>query len=114
MALLCDPPQSTWPIRHDGWLNPRIGARPLCPLVLSLLARQPRQVHDVARALSGAGPGTAADRYHEALTTLDRLRDGGLVRRRAVAAGPLYEITRRGRSELRLQRLLWARLVQTR
>jgi hypothetical protein len=73
-----------------------------------------RRAHDVARALSGAGPGTAADRFEEALTTLDRLRDGGLVRRRAAAAEPLYEITRRGRSELRLQRLLWARLIQTR
>jgi DNA-binding PadR family transcriptional regulator len=41
------------------------------------------------------------------LTTLDRLRDGGLVRRRAAAAGSFYEITRRGRAELRLQRLIW-------
>jgi DNA-binding PadR family transcriptional regulator len=82
--------------------------------VLSLLALQPRRAHDVARALSGAGPGTgtAAD-YQVALTTLDRLRDGGLVRRRAAAAGPLYEITRRGRAELRLQRLIWARLMTT-
>jgi DNA-binding PadR family transcriptional regulator len=79
--------------------------------VLSLLARQPRRAHDVAWALSGAGPGTAADRYQEALTTLDRLRDAGLVRRRAAATDPLYEITRRGRSELCLQRLLWASLV---
>jgi DNA-binding PadR family transcriptional regulator len=80
--------------------------------VLSLLALQPRRAHDVARALSGVGPGTAAD-YQVALTTLDRLRDGGLVRRRAAAAGPLYEITRRGRAELRLQRLIWARLMTT-
>jgi DNA-binding PadR family transcriptional regulator len=68
---------------------------------------QPRRAHEVARALSGAAPGTAADRYGVALTTLDRLRDGGLVRRRAAAAGSLYEITRRGRAELRLQRLIW-------
>jgi hypothetical protein len=32
------------------------------------------------------------------------------VRRRAAAAGPLYQITRHGRAELGLQRLLWARL----
>jgi DNA-binding IclR family transcriptional regulator len=57
-------------------LNARIGARPLCPFVLSLLATQPRRAHDVARAL-----GVAATGYHEALTTLDRLREGGLVRR---------------------------------
>jgi DNA-binding PadR family transcriptional regulator len=65
------------------------------------------------RALGGRASGRAADRYQEALTTLDRLRDGGLVRRRAAAAGPLYQITRRGRAELRLQRLLWARLIRT-
>jgi DNA-binding PadR family transcriptional regulator len=83
-----------------------MGARPLCPFVLSLLATQPRRAHEVARALGGAATG-----YQEALTTLDRLRDGGLVRRRAAAAGPLYQITRRGRAELRLQRLLWASLM---
>jgi DNA-binding PadR family transcriptional regulator len=84
----------------------------LCPLVLSLLATEPRRALDVARALSGAGPGAAVD-YQVALMTLDRLRDGGLVRRRAAEAGPLYEITRRGRAELRLQRLIWARLIAT-
>jgi DNA-binding PadR family transcriptional regulator len=84
----------------------------LCPFVLSLLATQPRRAHEVARALGGAAPGREADRYQDALTTLGRLRDGGLVRRRAVAAGPLYKITRRGRAELRLQRLLWARLIR--
>jgi DNA-binding PadR family transcriptional regulator len=80
--------------------------------VLSLLATEPRRALDVARALSGAGPGAAVD-YQVALMTLDRLRDGGLVRRRAAEAGPLYEITRRGRAELRLQRLIWARLIAT-
>jgi DNA-binding PadR family transcriptional regulator len=92
-------------------LNPLIVARPLCPLVLSLLAIQPRRAHEVARALSGAAPGTAAQRYDAARATLDRLRDSGLVRRRAAAAGPLYQITRRGRTELRLQRLAWASLL---
>jgi DNA-binding PadR family transcriptional regulator len=92
-------------------LNARIGVRPLCPFVLSLLATQPRRAHEVARALGGSASGRTADRYQEALTTLDRLRDGGLVRRRAAAAGPLYQITRRGRAELRLQRLLWAGLI---
>jgi hypothetical protein len=88
-----------------------IDARPLCPLVLSLLAIQARRAHEVARAMGGAAPGTAAERYHAARATLDRLRDGGLVRRRATAAGPLYQITRRGRAELRLQRLVWANLL---
>jgi DNA-binding PadR family transcriptional regulator len=82
--------------------------RPLCPLVLSLLAAQPRRPHEVARALGGVAPRAAADRYPAALATLDRLLAGGLVRRRTAVAGPLYQITRRGRAELRLQRLLWA------
>jgi DNA-binding PadR family transcriptional regulator len=88
-----------------------MGARPLCPLVLSLLAIRPRRAHEVARALSGLAPPTAVGHFPAVLTTLDRLRDGGLVRRRSAAAGPLYQITRRGRAELRLQRLLWASLL---
>jgi DNA-binding PadR family transcriptional regulator len=88
-----------------------IDARPLCPLVLSLLAIQPRRAQDVARALSGVARGTAAERYPEALVTLDRLRDGGLVRRRAGQGAPLYQLTRRGRAELRLQRLLSASVI---
>jgi DNA-binding PadR family transcriptional regulator len=77
--------------------------RPLCPLVLSLLAAQPRRAHEVARALG--------ERHPAALVTLDRLSDRGLVRRRSAQAGPLYQITRRGRAELRLQWLLWARVA---
>ena len=88
-----------------------IVARPLCPLVLSLLAIQPRRAHEVARALSGAAPGTSAERHHAVRATLDRLHDGGLVRRCAAAAGPVYQITRRGRAELRLQRMVWASLL---
>jgi DNA-binding PadR family transcriptional regulator len=90
-----------------------IDARPLCPLVLSLLAVQPRRVHEVARALSGAVPGSAADRYPAALGTLDRLGNRGLVRQRVGQGEPLYQLTRRGRAELRLQRLLWAGLIRT-
>jgi DNA-binding PadR family transcriptional regulator len=91
-------------------LNIVMGARPLCPLVLLLLAAQPRRANEVARVLSAAPPRTAADRYAAALATLDRLRDGGLVRRRVGAGGPLYQITHRGWAELRLQRLIWASL----
>ncbi len=71
--------------------------RPLCPVVLSLLAVGPRRVHEVARAL--------ASTYPAALVALERLRSAGLVRQRFGAA---YAITRRGRSELALQRGLWA------
>jgi DNA-binding PadR family transcriptional regulator len=85
-----------------------MSARPLCPLVLLLLAIQPRRAHELARALSAVPPGTAADRYPAVLATLDRLRDCGLARRRVGAGGPLYQITHRGWAELRLQRLLWA------
>jgi DNA-binding PadR family transcriptional regulator len=91
-------------------LNIVMGAGPLCPIVLTLLAAQPRRAHEVARVLSAAPPGTAVDRYAAALATLDRLRDGGLVRRRVGAGGPLYQITRRGWAELRLQQLSWASL----
>ena len=87
-------------------------ARPLCPLVLSLLAVQPRRSQDIARALTRVTPGTEAEGYPAVVETLDRLRDGGLVRRRAATAGPLYQLTRRGRAELRLQRLLWSRLAR--
>ena len=67
-----------------------------------MLAASPRRPHEVAQALSSG--------YPAARTTLDRLRDGGLVRERAAPAGPLYVITRRGRGELALQRLVWARM----
>jgi predicted transcriptional regulator len=71
--------------------------QPLCPVVLSLLATGPRRSHEVAAAV---GSGFAAARM-----TLERLRGAGLVRSRPGAA---YAITRRGRSELALQRGLWA------
>jgi DNA-binding PadR family transcriptional regulator len=78
---------------------------PLCPLVLSLLAAGPRTARDVARVLErrhGAGRGAAA--------ALGRLAAAGLVwgppARRGRSA---YRLTRRGRSELALQRLLWSR-----
>jgi hypothetical protein len=50
-----------------------------------LLAVQPRRAHEVARALSRVSPGTEAECCAAVLATLDRLRDGGLVRRRAAA-----------------------------
>jgi hypothetical protein len=70
---------------------------PLCPVVLSLLAAGPRRAHEVAAAV-------AAGEYPAARVTLERLRSAGLVRRR----GAFFAITRRGQSELALQRMLWA------
>jgi predicted ArsR family transcriptional regulator len=72
-----------------------MGAEPLCPIVLSLLASGPRRAHEVARALPSG--------YPAARVTLERLRSAGLVRQRR---GCVYAITRRGRSELALQRML--------
>jgi hypothetical protein len=83
--------------------NPSMAGQPLCPVVLSMLAASPRRPHEVAQALSSG--------YPAARTTLDRLRDGGLVRERPAPAGPLYVITRRGRGELALQRMLWRGVI---
>jgi DNA-binding PadR family transcriptional regulator len=73
---------------------------PRCPLVLSLLASGPRRAHEIARELGD---------HAATLTTLARLQDAGLVRRRARLAD--YQLTARGRRELRLQRLLWTRIA---
>jgi predicted transcriptional regulator len=54
-------------------------ARPLCLLLLAILARRPRRAHELARALGRDHVAAAA--------TLRRLQDRGLVRRRDVAAG---------------------------
>jgi predicted ArsR family transcriptional regulator len=74
-----------------------------CPLVLALLARGPRRAHEVARAFDNDHPA--------ARVALARLEAAGLVRRRALARGPDYLLTARGYRELRLQRLLWARIA---
>jgi DNA-binding FadR family transcriptional regulator len=71
--------------------------QPLCPVVLSLLATGPRQPHEVASAVGSS--------FGVARVALERLRAAGLVRPRPGAA---FAITARGRSELALQRALWA------
>jgi predicted transcriptional regulator len=78
---------------------------PRCPLVLALLARRPRRAHELARALGGD--------YAAAHVALGRLERAGLVRRRLQGAGPDYLLTARGRRELKLQRLLWTRLMRS-
>jgi DNA-binding PadR family transcriptional regulator len=78
-------------------------ATPLCPLALALLAQQPRRTHELARAL---------DLDHRAaVATLRRLHEHGLVRKRQLRAGPVYQITRRGSTELALQRRLWISIL---
>jgi DNA-binding MarR family transcriptional regulator len=78
----------------------------LCPLVLSQLGGGPRHAHEVARALGGDQSAARA--------TLARLEAAGLVWRRALATGVDFQLTARGRRELRLQRALWTRVVLTR
>jgi DNA-binding PadR family transcriptional regulator len=81
-----------------------MAAQPLCPLVLSKLEARPHAAHEVARELARADP---ARRHHAAvLQTLERLVAAELVTRRGGAG---YRLTRRGRAELALQRLLWRR-----
>jgi hypothetical protein len=73
-----------------------VAGRPLCPVVLSMLAASPRRLGDVARELerAGLGPGTGAR------VAIDRLLEARLIR----ADGPRFRITPRGRRELHLQR----------
>ena len=77
----------------------------LCPLVLALLAVEPRGVGGVARevARSGLAPGMPA---HQAATvTLGRLQRAGLVYARGAPRSPrVFRVTDRGRRELAFQR----------
>ena len=62
--------------------------------VLAVLAEQPAQAGALVRAVGGTGG--------EVFESLQRLLQAGCV----VALGSTYRLTRRGRRELRLQRLL--------
>jgi DNA-binding PadR family transcriptional regulator len=77
---------------------------PLCPLVLSMLDARPRAAHEIARELGRRDP--ARGHHAAAQETLDRLVAARLVARRGAAR---YRLTRRGRAELGLQRMLWRR-----
>jgi DNA-binding PadR family transcriptional regulator len=74
-----------------------VADQPLCSVVLSLLATGPRRPHEVASAVGSS--------FGMARVALERLRAAGLVRSRH---GGRFAITARGRSELALQRALWA------
>ena len=78
---------------------------PLCPLVLLLLANEPRDVGSVARELArhGLTPGLPADQA--ATLTLKRLERAGLVYSRgADRARRVFRVTGHGRRELAFQR----------
>ena len=85
-----------------------MAAQPLCPLVLSMLETRPRAAHEVAREL---GRRDAALGHAAAAQTLERLAAARLVVHRGPAG---YRLTRRGRAELALQRLLWRRAAAAR
>ena len=89
-----------------------MGAHPPCPLVLSALASQSQQAHQVAQALARTGRQTNIDTYVSAVTALERLRARGLVRARVGRTATTYQITARGRDELWLQRRLWAGVLR--
>jgi hypothetical protein len=93
--------------------NSSMAARPLCPVVLSMLGARPRPIHEVARELRGRALRQGED-YLAARTTLERLQAAGLVHATGGrTAGNVFRLTARGRRELRFQRLLWARLEST-
>jgi DNA-binding PadR family transcriptional regulator len=81
-----------------------MASEPLCPLVLSMLDARPRAAHEIERELGRRDP--ARGHHAAALETLDRLVAARLVARRGATA---YRLTRRGRAELALQRMLWRR-----
>jgi DNA-binding PadR family transcriptional regulator len=68
-----------------------------------MLEARPRAAHEIARELGRRDP--ARGHHAAAVETLDRLVAARLVARR----GAGYRLTRRGRAELSLQRMLWRR-----
>ena len=73
-----------------------------------MLEARPRAAHEVARELGRRDP--ARGHHAAAQETLDRLVAARLVAPRGPAG---YRLTRRGRAELALQRLLWRRTAAT-
>jgi DNA-binding PadR family transcriptional regulator len=82
---------------------------PLCPVVLALLAARPRAVHELAAELGRRALARPAD-YAVARAVVERLRAAGLARPTGFPR-PVYRLTARGRRELGLQRMMWARLA---
>jgi hypothetical protein len=77
-------------------------ALPLCPIVLSLLAAEPRELGGVARELARRGLSEEQPAHEAATVTVTRLRSAGLVYTR----GARLRITAHGRRELALRRAL--------
>jgi DNA-binding PadR family transcriptional regulator len=78
---------------------------PLCPVVLQLLAVEPRDVGGVARELARRGLAPGLPAHRAATVTLGRLRRAGLVYARPAARSRrVFLVTRHGRQELAFQR----------
>jgi hypothetical protein len=76
---------------------------PLCPLVLQLLAAEPRGAGGVARELERRGLAPELPAYQAAAVTLGRLQRAGLV---YLKGGRVFRVTQRGRRELAFQRVV--------
>ena len=79
----------------------RIVSVALCPVVLGMLAFEPRPVGAVARELARRGLDAGLPAHQAASVTLDRLQRDGLVYGRAAPRDQrVFRVTARGRREL--------------
>jgi hypothetical protein len=77
---------------------------PLCPLVLGIVAREPRDAGGVARELARHGLVRGLPAHQAATVTLRRLEQAGLVYARgALRSRRVFRTTRRGQRELAFQ-----------
>jgi DNA-binding PadR family transcriptional regulator len=78
---------------------------PLCPVVLQLLADEPRDIAGLARELARRELSAEMPAHQAAIVTLERLQHAGLVYARGVTRSRrVFRITRPGKRELAFQR----------
>jgi DNA-binding PadR family transcriptional regulator len=78
---------------------------PLCPVVLHLVAVEPRGVGDVARELARREPASGLPAHQAATVTLGRLQREGLVYARGTTRSRrVFRVTNHGRRELAFRR----------
>jgi DNA-binding PadR family transcriptional regulator len=78
---------------------------PLCPVVLRLLADEPRDTAGVARELAGRELAGGLPVHQAAVITLGRLQQEGLVYARGgTRSRRVFRVTQYGRRELAFQR----------
>jgi hypothetical protein len=77
---------------------------PLCPVVLQLLAVEPRDVRGVVRELARRELAPELAAHQAATVTLGRLQRAGLIYARGAASSPrVFRVTDHGRRELGFQ-----------